>query len=269
MQETLNKTEKSDSHRLSFIKLLPNILTIISICCGMTAVKYALDSHWENALLSIIIAACFDVLDGATARMLKASSRFGAELDSLADAVNFGVIPSIIIYFWLKDITGSNFDSYYLGWTWVACTLFTACCLLRLARFNIMDQAVSKKNLANDFFIGIPSPAGAGIMLLPIVITFIGGRFETSFELEDNLLVVVATIWVAIVSILLISNFPTISFKKFRFKIHKKSATLILVSTILLITLLLKEFWITICVIQILYILSLPIFALVLRKVNQ
>ena len=125
MQETLNKTEKSDSHRLSFIKLLPNILTIISICCGMTAVKYALDSHWENALLSIIIAACFDVLDGATARMLKASSRFGAELDSLADAVNFGVIPSIIIYFWLKDITGSNFDSYYLGWTWVP-LLFSA-----------------------------------------------------------------------------------------------------------------------------------------------
>ena len=133
--------------------------------------KYALDSHWENALLSIIIA-CFDVLDGATARMLKASSRFGAELDSLADAVNFGVIPSIIIYFWLKDITGSN-DSYYLGWTWVACTLFTACCLLRLARFNIMDQAVSKKNLANDFLLAY-LPAGAGIMLLPIVITFIG-----------------------------------------------------------------------------------------------
>ena len=256
----------SESNRLSFIKLLPNILTIISLCCGMTAIKYALDSHWENTLFAIIIAACFDVLDGATARLLKATSRFGAELDSLADAVNFGIIPSIIIYFWLIDNIDAGFDSYYLGWTWVACTLFTACCLLRLARFNIMDQGNSQKKSANNYFVGVPSPAGAGIMLLPIVATLAGNRFELPTEIDDTLMVIFVTAWTSVVSILLISNISTISFKKFRFKIHKKSATLILVLTILIITTLLKEFWVTIFTLQALYILSLPIFGLILKR---
>ncbi|MBL6826991.1 MAG: phosphatidylcholine/phosphatidylserine synthase [Opitutales bacterium] len=231
----------------------------------MTAIKYALDSHWENALLAIIVAACFDVLDGATARLLKATSRFGAELDSLADAVNFGVIPSVIIYFWLKDTTGTDFDSYFLGWTWVACTLFTACCLLRLARFNIMDQSSDNRESANSFFVGVPSPAGAGIMLIPIVITLVGNRLSLPTKIDNTVMVLIATVWIAVVSILLISNIRTISFKKFRFKIRKKSATLILVFTILIITTLIKEFWVTIFVLQSVYVISLPICGLILK----
>lgn len=232
----------------------------------MTAIKYALEFHWGNAVMAIIFSACFDALDGATARLLKATSRFGAELDSLADSVNFGIIPSLIIYIWLKETTSNSFDSYYLGWTWVACTLFTSCCILRLARFNIMDKSINE-NLASDYFVGVPTPAGAGLLLLPIVAKLLGERFAIEFITEDIFFVITITIWIVIISLLMISNIATISFKKFRFKIHKKGATLILISIMLLITTLLKEFWITIFAVQILYLITIPVFG-IMRKIR-
>jgi len=262
MIENLSMDKQVDSHRLSFIKLLPNILTIISLCCGMTAIKYTLDSQWENAVLAIIIAACFDALDGATARLLKATSRFGAELDSLADSVNFGIVPSITFYIWLKESTSNEFDLYYLGWSWVACTLFLSCCILRLARFNILDKSLAKKNLNTDFFLGVPSPAGAGLLLLPMVAKFVADRFDFEPQLNDSYFVVACSLWIVLVSVLMISTISTISFKKLRFKIHKKRAMFILLFVMLLIAILLKEFWVTVLIIQSLYLLSIPLFSI-------
>ena len=128
-----------------------------------------------------------------------------------------------------------------------------------------MDQSSDNRESANSFFVGVPSPAGAGIMLIPIVITLVGNRLGIPTKIDNTVMVLIATVWIAVVSILLISNIRTISFKKFRFKIRKKSATLILVFTILIITTLIKEFWVTIFVLQAVYVISLPICGLILK----
>ena len=269
MSENLKTPITADSHRLSIIKLLPNILTIISLCCGMTAIKYVIDSRWENAVIAIIFAACFDALDGATARLLKATSRFGAEIDSLADSVNFGIVPAIALYMWLKEVLSTDFDSYYLGWSWVACTLFTSCSILRLARFNILDKSLAKKNLNIDFFLGVPTPAGAGLLLLPMVMKFASNRLVLNSGINDSYFIIFCTIWIVVVSILMISTIPTISFKKFRFKIYKKSATFILLFVMLLVAVLLKEFWITVLIIQCLYLISIPLYAILSKNKPQ
>ena len=181
----------------------------------------------------IFLAALLDAIDGRVARALKAESKIGGQLDSLADFFNFGIVPIMMIYFWqLNEIER-------LGWLVVI--LYTVCTALRLAKFNVLQDALSSDDGENmpiwtqNFFVGVPSPAGAGIMLIPIVITLVGNRLSLPTKIDNTVMVLIATVWIAVVSILLISNIRTISFKKFRFKIRKKSATLILVFTILLL----------------------------------
>ena len=180
--------------------ILPNILTLIGVCLGISSIKFALDDNYGLAVIFLLFAALLDALDGRIARLIKGTSEFGKELDSLTDFVSFGIAPAFILYFWELKNYGK------LGW---AITLvFSVCCVLRLARFNltkINENAEWKLN----YFEGVPSPAGAGLILLPLI-------YELS-ELNFNINIKVLTPYLMIfVSILLISKIPTFSMKKIK-----------------------------------------------------
>src|SRR5260370_15391614 len=140
--------------------LLPNIITLLALCAGLTAIRLELEDRLEWALAAIVFAALLDGVDGRIARMLKGTSRFGAELDSLADFVNFGVAPGLILYFWtLHELKSAG---------WIAAMVFAICAALRLARFNLTIDAPNRPAWAGNFFVGMPAPAGAITVLLPI-----------------------------------------------------------------------------------------------------
>ena len=180
--------------------ILPNILTLIGVCLGISSIKFSLDQNYSLAIIFILIAALLDALDGRIARLIKGTSEFGKELDSLTDFVSFGIAPVFVLYFWELKNYGK------IGW---AITLiFSVCCVLRLARFNltkISEDAEWKRN----YFEGVPSPAGAILILLPLI-------YELS-ELKLNLNIVKFTPYlVVIVAFFLISNIPTFSLKKIK-----------------------------------------------------
>jgi CDP-diacylglycerol---serine O-phosphatidyltransferase len=146
--------------------LLPNLITLLALCAGLTAIRVAVENNIQLALAAIVLAALLDGIDGRVARMLKGTSRFGAELDSLADFVNFGVAPALILYFWgLHELKSAG---------WIAALVFAICAGLRLARFNVMIDDPGKPAWAGNFFTGIPAPAGAITVLLPIYLNFLG-----------------------------------------------------------------------------------------------
>src|ERR1700688_1286405 len=146
--------------------LLPNLITLLALCAGLTAIRMAVEIRLDMALAAIVLAVLLDRIDGRLARMLKGTSRFGAELDSLADFVNFGVAPALILYFWgLHDLKSAG---------WIAAMAFAICAGLRLARFNVMSVDPDRPAWANNFFVGMPAPAGAITVLLPIYAVFLG-----------------------------------------------------------------------------------------------
>ena len=146
--------------------LLPNLITLLALCAGLTAIRMAVENNIQLALAAIVFAALLDGIDGRVARMLKGTSRFGAELDSLADFVNFGVAPALILYFWgLHELKSAG---------WIAALVFAICAGLRLARFNVMIDEPDKPAWAGNFFTGIPAPAGAITVLLPIYLDLLG-----------------------------------------------------------------------------------------------
>src|SRR6266404_8874746 len=146
--------------------LLPNLITLLALCAGLTAIRLAVEDKLEWAVAAIVFAAMLDGIDGRVARMLKGTSRFGAELDSLADFVNFGVAPALILYFWgLHELKSAG---------WIAALVFAICAGLRLARFNVAIEDPNKPAWAANFFVGMPAPAGAITALLPIYVFFLG-----------------------------------------------------------------------------------------------
>src|SRR5262249_48224391 len=149
--------------------LVPNMITLLALCAGLTAIRLAFEQKLEWAVAAIVFAAALDGIDGRVARMLKGTSRFGAELDSLADFVNFGVAPALILYVWgLHELKSAG---------WIAAMVLAICAGLRLARFNVMIDDPNKPIWARNFFTGIPAPAGAITVLLPIYVTFLGVPF--------------------------------------------------------------------------------------------
>src|ERR687887_1021265 len=146
--------------------LVPNLITLLALCAGLTAIRLALEDKLEWAVAAIVFAALLDGIDGRVARMLKGTSRFGAELDSLADFVNFGVAPALMLYFWGLQELG------HLGW--IAAMVFAICAGLRLARFNVMIDDPNRPAWAANFFVGMPAPGGAITVLLPIYVHFLG-----------------------------------------------------------------------------------------------
>src|SRR5208282_1966289 len=145
--------------------LVPNVITLLALCAGLTAIRMAFENHYVLALAAIVFAAILDGIDGRLARFLKGTSRFGAELDSLTDFVNFGVAPALILYFWgLHDLKSAG---------WIAAMVFAICTALRLARFNVMIDDPDRPAWTNNFFVGIPAPGGAIAVLLPIYAAFL------------------------------------------------------------------------------------------------
>src|SRR6202163_738181 len=152
--------------RIPVRTLVPNVITLLALCAGLTAIRMAFENRYVLALAAIVFAAFLDGIDGRLARFLKGTSRFGAELDSLADFVNFGVAPALILYFWgLHELKSAG---------WIAALVFAICAALRLARFNVMIEDPDKPPWAGNFFTGIPAPAGAITVLLPIYLNFLG-----------------------------------------------------------------------------------------------
>ena len=179
--------------------ILPNTLTIIGVCIGLSSIKFALDQNYGLSIIALLISGILDTLDGRIARLIKGTSKVGKELDSLTDVVSFGVAPAFIMYFWTLNELGK------LGWLIVL--VYVVCCALRLARFNIMtydDELLWKQN----FFEGVPSPGGAGLVMLPLVLY----KLEI-YNFDQYRLLIVSTIFI-ITSILMISKFPTYSFKR-------------------------------------------------------
>jgi CDP-diacylglycerol---serine O-phosphatidyltransferase len=226
---------------LSVNRMVPNVLTLLALCAGMTAMRFAMGGNFEGAVFSIIAAGMFDGLDGRMARLLKATSRFGAELDSLSDFVSFGVAPAAVIYLWtLSELHG-------LGWA--IALLFAVCCALRLARFNI-EITAETPSYAAAFFTGAPAPAGAGLVMVPMFLSFEWGDwlFRSPY---------LSAVTVTGIALLMISKVPTVSLKRIRIPHHLVIPTLLAfgVATAFLTT----EPWLTLIVVGIVYVGSIPL----------
>jgi len=185
----------------SINRLIPNMLTLFSLCAGLTSIRFALLERWEYAIVAIVIAAVFDALDGRIARILDSSSKFGAELDSLSDFVSFGVAPSMVLFLWsMQDVKGVG---------WALTLMFSSCMALRLARFNTKLDNADLPAWTSRFFTGVPAPAGAGLVLMPLIAWLQYG----SDTLRSPWLV---GLIVFVVAGLLVSRLPTFSFKRLR-----------------------------------------------------
>ena len=180
--------------------ILPNAITLIGVCIGLTSIKFAIDGKFAIAIIAILFAGLMDALDGRIARLIKGTSKMGKELDSLGDVISFGVAPALIMYFWNLQFLDK------LGW--FICLIYVVCVALRLARFNINSE--DSPSWKDNFFEGMPSPAGGIVVLMPLIFSF-SGLGEYFFIINYD--VVVPTFFI-VVSILLISTVPTYSFKK-------------------------------------------------------
>jgi len=247
-----------------FIRMLPNIFTTMGMCIGITGIRYGIEQDWKSAVICILIAAFFDLIDGLSARILKVTSQVGAELDSLSDAVSFGVTPAVILYLWLSSITGS--ENYYLmGWYWIPFVFYSSCCVLRLARFNVLSRSknnVTTKN--NNFFVGVPSPAGAIMLLAPIIFEINFRRF--GYDNTEIFKPLVISAWVMLVSSLMVSRIPTMSLKSINYRISNRKAIFVFVGVILSVAIILREQWLSLAVAILLYLFSLPLYVIHLRK---
>ena len=227
---------------LSINRMIPNILTLLALAAGLTAIRFGLDGRWEHAVLAIIVAAVLDALDGRIARLLKGASKFGAELDSLSDFVCFGVSPVLVLYLWTMK------DAGRLGWVLVM--LFTICCGLRLARFNVMMEDHDAPAWQARFFTGIPAPAGGGLVLLPMILSFQGG--EGFFRQPW-----VVGIFMLVIAGMLVSTIPTYSFKKLKISQHWILPTMLITAAIAIF--LINAPWLTLSVVGLAYICSIPL----------
>lgn len=226
---------------MSLNKLIPNVLTLMGLASGLTSVRFALHEQWEFAAMAIAGAAVLDTLDGRVARLLKGASKFGAELDSLSDFVCFGVCPALILYLWGMQDAGR--------WGWIVCMLFAMCCGLRLARFNVALEEPNKPTWAGQFFTGVPAPAGAGIVMLPLILSFIIS--------EDIVRAPVAIgIWELAAGALLISTIPTFSFKASR--IPRAWFLPVMISVAVMVTFIVSAPWWTLAAILIVYLGLIP-----------
>ena len=231
--------------------ILPNLLTIIGVCLGISSIKFALDQNYSLAVIFIVFAAILDALDGRIARLIKGTTDFGKELDSLTDFVSFGIAPAFILYFWELKNYGK------IGW---AITLiFSVCCVLRLARFNltkISEDAEWKQN----YFEGVPSPAGAGLVLLPLV-------YELS-ELKFNMDIRSMTpFFVVIVALFLISKVPTFSLKKI--KVSSQLSIFLLFGIVIIFISIIFFTFESLLIIGGIYLLSIPVSFYLYKRTNK
>src|ERR1700757_1583385 len=222
--------------------LVPNVITLLAICAGLTAIRLSTEGRMELAVAAIVFAAVLDGLDGRVARMIKGQSKFGAELDSLADFVNFGVAPGLMLYFWqLHELRNAG---------WIAAMVFAISGGLRLARFNASMDDPNKPAFAGNYFTGVPAPAGAVIALLPVYLAFLG------VNKSPALLTALYTLFVAF---LMVSRLPVFSGKSVRMRVPPEMVLPVFVGVIFFIALLIGYPWYILSIGSVLYLLSLPL----------
>lgn len=222
--------------------LIPNILTVLALCSGMTAIRFATLDRFELAVTCVVIAGIFDGLDGRMARLLGGTSKFGAELDSLSDFAAFGVAPAVLVWYWSLKFAG--------GIGWAVCLLYATCCALRLARFN---TAIGDPNLppyAYRYFQGVPAPSGAGLAMLPMMI-----EFQMEFGVLQK--AIFAGPWMVLIALLMVSRIPTFSLKSI--KIPKHYVLPVFVGLAVLTAAVASYPWIVLSIIGIWYLLSIPV----------
>ena len=221
--------------------LLPNTLTIFGVCLGLSSIKFALDANYAIAIIAVGLAAILDTLDGRVARLIKGTSKVGKELDSLTDVISFGVAPGFIMYFWSLNEVGK------FGWMFVL--IYTVCCALRLARFNltVIEESESWKI---NFFEGVPSPAAAGLVLLPLILNLSG-----IIQLDNYK--VLSAVAILTTSILMVSKIPTYSFK--RIVISRNNAIFLLLGMGIYVSLLIFYTFETLFFTGVGYLLLIPI----------
>lgn len=241
-------TPRPPRKKLHIVQLIPNFMTIAALCSGLTAVRFAIEGRFGYAVVLIIAAAIMDGLDGRLARLLKSESDMGAELDSLCDLVNFGVAPALIIYLWaLQDMRSEG---------WIACLVYVVACLLRLARFNIGNRQPAKDS---DSFQGVPSPAGALLVMLPI---YLSNALDHGAPFSGGLVAV----WMVIVGALMVARFRTPSFK--RVTIYSENASFVLLGFVAVVAALVTYPWPTLALAVLAYLAALVINLLRKRPVG-
>jgi CDP-diacylglycerol---serine O-phosphatidyltransferase len=223
--------------------LAPNVVTLLAMCAGLTGIRMAFENRYVLALAAIVFAAILDGLDGRLARFLKGTSRFGAELDSLSDFVNFGVAPALILYFWgLHDLKSAG---------WIAAMVFAICAGLRLARFNVMAEEPDRPAWASNFFVGVPAPMGAIAVLLPIYLVFLGVPHST-------FLIWATLFYTLVIALLMVSRLPVFSGKRVGTRVPPEMVGPLIVLMVLSIALLIAYPWILLSVGTLAYLVSLP-----------
>lgn len=221
--------------------MFPNLVTVLAICAGLSGIRFGFEGRFETATVMVLLAAFLDGIDGRLARLLKATSKFGAQMDSLADIVNFGVAPALVLYAYLLDRAGSP--------GWIAALLFAIACGMRLARFNVMDEQKDRPAWQSEYFVGVPAPAGAMLVMLPLYLSFLGLQ-------PTRTIAFVATGFTVLVAFLLVSRLPVYSGKSL--KIPGDRVLLVILAVALYILLLVSYPWYTLTASVAVYLVFLP-----------
>lgn len=234
--------------------IIPNAITVLALCAGLTAIRFAIEGRYEAAVVAIIIASIFDALDGRIARLLQGSSKFGAELDSLTDFVNFGVAPVVVLYLWsLGDIGGIG---------WIAVLGFSVCSALRLARFNVALEDPDKPVWTGNYFVGVPAPAAAGLVMLPLYLSFTGVTWMQDVP-------ILIALHAMAIAFLMVSQIPTFSGKRMGLRIRRDMVLPILLLVGMSAAIILSYPWIAFTGLGVIYLASIPVAVLRYRHHKQ
>ena len=233
---------REDLEESAFGKFIPNALTLLGLCAGATAIRFAVSGHWQAAVIAIVVAAVLDTMDGRIARLLGLDSKFGAQLDSLADLVSFGIAPSVLVYQW------TLFHGGGAGWT--IALVFCVCCAIRLARFNTESEEEDDDASAGSHFTGVPAPAAACLILLPMLFAFQAHLPIASDPFLNGG-------WMALVSLLMVSRLPTLSLKNMY--VPKRLKAPVIVAALALLLCVVIWPWSTFTAALLLYLGALPL----------
>lgn len=243
-KRNLGRTAAALREDFPFGKMLPNGLTLLGLCSGVTAIPFAFGGEWKAAVTAIVFAAIFDALDGRVARLFRVDSAFGAQLDSLADLVSFGIAPSILVYLWsLRQAQSAG---------WAVALIYCACCAVRLARFNVEAAERDPLEPPNPFFTGLPTPAAACLILLPMLLGFQFQSAAFSNPLFNALIV-------GVMSLLMVSRAPTLSIKHIQIPRRVRPAIVAFVGLLLCSAVLWP--WATMTVALLVYLATIPLSA--------
>lgn len=223
--------------------MIPNLITILAICAGLTGIRLAFENRYELAVGMVLLAAFLDGIDGRVARLLKASSKFGVQMDSLADIINFGVAPALVLYVFVLDQARS------IGW--IAALIFAIAAGLRLARFNVMAERETKASWQSEYFVGVPAPAGAMLVMLPVYVGFLGVAPSQLFAL-------ISSAYTVVIAFLLVSRVPVWSGKSEGGRIRKDLVLPVMLVIVIYVATLMSFTWETMVLTVALYLASLP-----------